>query len=235
MTVATRAWDAVVDGIVEECRGVRTFRLSVPDALSFRPGQSVSLAFPDEPSVKRWYSIASSPLERGFIEVTASLVARVTERLFALKGGETLQVSGPHGAWVYEDSARAAVLASGGTGLAPFRSMLRYALGKGLPVRLALAHSARTPEDLAYARELEDFARRGVSLHLTMTRPAESSRRWEGPVGRLDAARLVELAGGSEEARYYLCGPSPMVADLEAGLLAAGVGAGRISRERWGK
>lgn len=230
-----RDFPSRVLGVVEECAGVRTFRLAVPPDFSFAPGMWVMLRFSEEPKLSRAYSISSSPAASGHIEISFNRVGALTRRLFALKGGEVLDLKGPYGKWRYRDDPHA-VLISGGTGLTPFRSMCRYALEKGLPNRLTLLYSAKTPAAILYRRELSDFSRAGIKVHITITRPQAMGpeETWNGPTGRLGIDSVAREVPDFLSACYYLCGPKSLVRDFTNGLLAKGVSRERVRYETWG-
>lgn len=226
---------AVVSKIVDEGCGVRTLRLEFPEEtrFSFVPGQFVLVSLPDEPGIQRPYSIGSSPLEPGHVEITLSGVARLSMRLLSLKGGESVRINGPHGRWTYRDEFRHAVMVSEGTGIAPFRSMIRYVLDKGLPNKVSLFYAERSPSCVLYRRELEEFGRRGARIHVSILERGEEP--WEGPVGPITAETLRrELGAEFQEAVYLLCGPSHLTDSLGPALLKAGVPAQRLLAEKWG-
>ena len=228
---APRAFASKVLGIRDESRGVRTFRLAVPEDFSFIPGMWVMLHFEDDPKLWRAYSISTSPSEKGFIEISLNNVGPFTQRMFALKGGEILMLKGPHGRWHWREDQRRAVLISGGTGLTPFRSMGRYAVERGFASRLTILHSARTPDDRLYLDDLERFSRAGMKVYETITGQAAG---WSGPRGRIDLAVIEREVPDLREAVYYMCGPKALIADLTSALVKRGVPQERIHHERWG-
>ena len=231
-----RAFESRVLRVLDECAGVKTLRLAVPEDFAFVPGMWLMLHFPDEPKRPRAYSIASSPYERGAVEVSVKRVGPLTERLFGLKGGETLSLRGPYGKWRYRDSDRHAVLISGGTGIGPFRSMARYVLETGLPNRLTILYSARTPAEIVYRAELESFAKAGIRVYTTITKPppAGAGPAWDGPVGRLSVEVVAREVPDYAQASYYLCGPASLVSEMTAGLEGRGIPRERIRYEKWG-
>lgn len=242
MSLALQAgpYSLIVDKIVDESPGIRTFRLRfpAPGDFSFLPGQFVMLSFPDAPRYSRAYSIGSSPLEKGFIDVTLNKVAKFTARMFELQGGETLVARGPYGKWVYTDDIPHAVLISGGTGVTPFRCISRYVIHKGLPNRITILYSTRTPTDIIYRQEFQDLARRpNFKVVFTVTRPQlmPEGQSWEGAKGRFGVGMIEEAVPDFYEATYFLCGPNQLVRDLSAALAAKGVPAQHIRREKWGE
>lgn len=236
VAIAPRSWRAKLLKIADEAPGVRTFRFEAPPDFEFFPGMWVMISFSDEPEVSRAYSMSSSPLERGYIELTLSKVGKFTARLFDLAPGAYLKLKGPYGKWHYDDGVSRAVLVSGGTGITPLRSMARYVLGKPLPGNsLSIFYSAKTPDDVIYRAELEQLARQGVKVWITVTRPAsEHGRPWTGPTGRLSAELIRREAADFDSAVFFICGPNSLVSDIAGGLRALGVAPERIRHEKWG-
>lgn len=223
----------------DEAPGVRTFRFASPPGFAFVPGQFLMFHFEDDPKTWRAYSLASSPVSAPeWFEVTVGMVGPFSDRLGALAPGKEagLVARGPFGKWTYDGSVPHAVLVSGGTGVTPFRAMCLLKTDKALPGRLTLVCSAKTPKDLVYRGEHGTWRRAGIAVHATITRPAELApgEAWDGATGRIDAALLRRVVAGFEAATFYLCGPGKMVAELRAGLEAAGVPHDRIRTEKWG-
>ena len=180
--------------------------------------------------------LASSPLEEDFLEITAARAGGdFADALLALRPGDELTLRGPVGDCVYEDSICEAVLVAGGTGFAPHLSMARYVLGKKLKTRLTMVCSAATPENFPYRRELEEFRKRGLAVHQTITRPGllREGEDWNGGIGRIDGNFLENALGGLSTGVFFLCGPAPMVKSLHRDLLRRGVAPERLRAEAW--
>ncbi len=222
----------------DESPAVRTFRFASPPGFSFVPGQFVLFHFEDDPKTWRAYSICSSPAcAPEWFEVTVGMVGPFSDRLGALTpGGEHgLAARGPFGRWTYDGSPEHAVLVAGGTGVAPLRAMILFKVDRALPGKITLVCSARVPSALLYRAEHDTWRRAGVTVHATVTRPESApDERWDGPVGRIDAARLRRVVADFDRAVFYLCGPGRMIADLRAALAAEGVPPGRLRFESWG-
>ena len=99
----------------------------VPEAASEEP-----VSEPDK-MIRRAYSIASSSVERRYVEFYLTLITsgQLTPRLFALKHGSWLFL-GPKASGVFTldrvPPGKAVVFIATGTGLAPYISMLRTML-----------------------------------------------------------------------------------------------------------
>ena len=191
----------------------------------------MQLHFPGEPKEKRAYSIASSPLERTAIEITFAVAGKFTARLFDSKPGDALSIEGPYGRWTYAGDAPHAVVVTGGTGIAPVRSMARLVIDQRLPNRLSIFYSSKTEEEVVYRSELEQWAKHpNIDVHATLTRG-----KWTGPTGRLDLQTIAAAVGDLQRPVYYLCGPNALVEAIFRALLDANVPRERIHREKWGE
>ncbi len=192
-----------------------------------------------EKLIRRAYSIASSSVERRYLEFYLTLVTsgQLTPRLFALKHGGRLFL-GPKGSGVFTldrvPAEKDVVLVATGTGLAPYISMLRTMLIAESKRRFVVLHGARYSWDLGYRGELESLARLRPNLTYipTITRP-EQDGHFHGHVGRIQALLeqgLVEKESGValEPARteVFLCGNPDMVGAVKAWLQARGFEAG---------
>lgn len=233
--------------IVQETPDIRTFRLEIPPgtAFSFLPGQHIivtaSLWSPKRQKpvpVHRAFSISSSPLEveAGYIEFSARRYpgGRMTAWLHGeVREGDTLRVAGPYGEFVLrEEEWDEVVLVAGGIGVAPFRSMIRYIFGKGLPISVHLYYSARTPEDFAFRDEWDHLAQvhpHQFQVVYTVTRDPEG---WPGRMGRIQAAWLEPFVTRSRTG-FFLCGPEALIEDLSRDLERMGVAPERIRWEKW--
>lgn len=222
--------------IFEECESVRTFRFETPADFTFVPGMALKISLPGDPKTERFFSISSSPFEEGYVEITCRRTGGLSGKLFDLAVGDVVTLRGPYGNWLYEESAAAAVLISGGSGIAPMRSMTRYEMHRGRPQKITLFYSARTPADIIFRGDLDRFSKAGVKVHVTITRPEDmkAGESWEGAIGRLDATHILSDLADSRESVFYLCGPGRMTTEIAAGLAAQGVPVERIRYESWG-
>jgi ferredoxin-NADP reductase len=151
---------------------------------------------PKRGAVTHSYSIASAPFEteqKGYLEfyvileMDGGVPGRLTESMFRMKpGGDDKMVYYEKIAGDFTLDKRAAgfenvILVGTGTGLAPFRSMVKQidfdaAAGRVDPVKYTLLHTNRTYEELDYYQELLDTeaARRFDFVYVpSVSRPTE--------------------------------------------------------------
>ncbi len=237
-----------VGAIRQETPDVKTFRFVADHGLpfSFLPGQFITLTAelwnPKRNrlgQVHRAFSLSSSPLDLNGLEIAVKRYpdGRMTPWLHdRVQEGQRIEVKGPDGEFVFrEGETNELILIAGGIGIAPFRSMIRYIIQKGLPVQVRLFYSARTPADFAFAEEFNTMTRQAQNFRrlYTVTRGSTGQNtNWTGRVGRLDESLLREQLG-SPQALYYLCGPDTMIDETARLLLRLGVAEPKIRFERW--
>jgi ferredoxin-NADP reductase len=116
-------------------------------------------------------------------------------------------------------------------------SMLHTVVAHGGDRPVWFVHGARDGEHHPFAEEVRTLAaaRPNTSVHVTYSRP-----RLEDQLGRdFDSAGRVsgELLAGlapPENAQYFLCGPTRLMADLQSALENQGVPSERIHTESFG-
>jgi ferredoxin-NADP reductase len=233
--VAPRApgrWQiATVASVKQETPSVKSFRLTVPMWMPHLPGQhyDVRLTAPDGYQAQRSYSIASSPLSEGEIELTIDclLDGEVSPYFHdVVEPGDQIEVRGPFASYfVWHGTEPGPVLlVGGGSGVVPLMAMLRHRRRVDPDTPMRLLYSVRTADDVIYADELGD------ETTLTFTRQPPAG--WSGHTGRLDTALVREAAQGAMTA--YVCGSHGFVETASELLVGAGLRPEWIRTERFG-
>ena len=92
----------------------------------------------------RHFTIASSPTEDFIMINTRIRDTPYKKRLSSLEQGIKVKVRGPEGKFVlHTDYSKPAVFLSGGIGVTPFRSMIKYSTDKQLPTKIIMFDSNR--------------------------------------------------------------------------------------------
>lgn len=241
----SNAWsNAVVESNAEVNPGLFVLRV-IPDGWEipdWEAGQFAVLGLPgsaprcavcdseESPSapdklIKRAYSIASSSVEKEFLEFYVALVAsgRLTPRLIELKPGDPVWLGEKiKGIFTLEEvpADMNIALIGTGTGLAPYMSMLRTHLTCGGPNRIAVLHGARHSWDLGYRSELSTLQQICDNFDYlpAVSRPDEEHVRWSGDTGYVGdlwkSGRVAERWGFEptpENTHVFLCGNPSMV------------------------
>jgi CDP-4-dehydro-6-deoxyglucose reductase len=197
---------------------IRHFVFELPEAREFLfvPGQWVSFeeVVNGEP-VTRAYSIASPPSGNRF-ELCLNRVqgGHLSPHLFSMNPGDSVEMRGPFGTFVWREPPQDSVLVATGTGIAPFRAMLPARLAKDPAHRITLLFGVRLEHSLLYREEFQTLARQHPNFHFwpTLTRP---DPRWTGHTGRVQE-HLERAIGASRDIDVYICGLREMVDSVRA-------------------
>jgi len=214
---------------------VRHFVFKVPEVeqLHFKPGQFVSFnEMVKDKRITRPYSIVSLPDGNRF-ELCLNLVhgGVFTPHLFAMKPGDSIEMTAPLGFFVIRDPAKDAVFVATGTGIAPFRAMARDYLSHPHAKQLTLVFGARHENTIYYRDDFEALARKYSNFRFwpTLSR-AEPS--WAGRTGHVQT-HLFEAIGGRRDLDVYICGLKAMVDDVRAILKELGFDRKQIIFEKY--
>jgi ferredoxin-NADP reductase len=220
---------ATVASIEPETPTVKTFRLELPMWMPHLPGQhyDVRLTAEDGYQAQRSYSIASSPLDEGLIELTVDRLAdgEVSPYMHdVLMDGDQIEVRGPFASYFVWRGESPVLLVGGGSGVVPLMAILRHRRRAMPDLPMKLVYSVRTAADVIYADELGDDA------EITFTR--EPPAGWTGHTGRIDADLLA--AAGFTSGTAFVCGSNGFVEAASRLLLDNGFDARRVRTERFG-
>lgn len=225
-----------ITSIIQETSDVKTFRLkfSNGESIGFLPGQFVMVALETDPKNAKAYSLASSSCIKEYIDITVKIYpdGKFSPLLDKTKVGDKLIVSGPFGHFNYrKELSNELVLIFGGTGIAPFRSMINTILDNNWDPKVTLIGCYKKPEDVIYKKELDNWSKK-VKIITTITRPETSKIKWNGVTGRINKEIIIPYVNG-KQSLFYLCGPNEMVNDLRETLTSLGVEKERIKFEKW--
>jgi ferredoxin-NADP reductase len=225
---------------VPETARAKSIVLELPGWPGHRAGQHVDvrLTAEDGYQAQRSYSIASGPEDRDLVLTVERLAdGEVSPYLVdELLPGDELELRGPIGgyfAWDRSDGGPL-LLVAGGSGIVPFRSMLRHLAAGDPAVPARLLYSARSVGELIYREELMRLETgEQVDVRFTLTR--EWPEDWTGYRGRIDRALLDQAAWPpAEQPLIFVCGPSGFVEAAAAALVDSGYDPRRIRTERFG-
>jgi len=198
-------------------------------ARTFRhlPGQFVMLSVPGTGEAP--ISISSSPSRPEVLELCVRRVGRVTNALYRMRTNGVAGIRGAYGNGfpIREIAGNDLLIAAGGLGMAPLRSLLWYALdNRDKFGRITLMYGAKTPADMLFREELVSLVDR-TDMTCLLTVDADPSGTWGNYVGLLPG--LFDHAS-IDPARTYaaVCGPPVVYRFLLKRLLALGFSKDRI-------
>jgi len=104
----------------------------------------------------RHFTISSSPTENFIMLTTRVRESPYKKRLSTLEEGAKVNVRGPEGQFVlHHDYSKPAVFLSGGIGVTPFRSMVKYATDKQLPLQITMFDSNKSRGEILFKEEFD--------------------------------------------------------------------------------
>jgi ferredoxin-NADP reductase/nitrite reductase/ring-hydroxylating ferredoxin subunit len=169
----------------------------------------------------RHFTIASSPTENFILISTRIRDSPFKKRLNSLQNGTSVKVRGPEGKFIlHEDYSKPAVFLSGGIGVTPFRSMIKYATDKNLPVRIIMFDSNKNQENILFKMEFDNCVNVNKNLRVIYTITEEEQiddKEWNGEKGRIDMKMIKKYLDSNdlEKSIFYICGPPAMVKAMQ--------------------
>lgn len=183
--------------------------LDEDNALTFLPGQYVHIDVPGS-EVHRSYSFSSLPGERRATFLIRNIPQGVMSGYLTGRAavGDRLKLTGPLGSFYLREVIRPVLMLAGGTGLAPFLSMLGQLVEKGCEVPLHLIYGVNKDEHLVKTDVLDAMSARLPNFtYTTVVVDETSDHPRKGYVTHHMEADVMH--DGNVD--VYLCGPPPMV------------------------
>ena len=163
-----------IRNVIRETPEIKTYVLD--EHARFRPGQFALVSL---------LGIGECPISYSSwpdTEMTVDEVGGVTRAMDKLKPGQKVGIRGPYGNGYPTDylKGRDVYLISGGCGLAPMRSLIRYYETHMDEVKsLNIFFGARTPEMIPFKHDISSWKRR-FNVFISVDKP---DRKWKGHTG----------------------------------------------------
>jgi glycine betaine catabolism B len=221
---------------------IMTFKFAKDGYHEYKAGQfaffPLDTVINDSRGPVRHFSLTSSPTEDVLIISTRIRDTPYKQRLSTIQEGEQVRVSKAQGNFVlHDDYSKHAIFLSGGIGVTPFRSMIKYATDKQLPIKITMFDSNRNRQNILYKDEFDKWAAQNQNLKIvytiteeekdteqeqhrmvdTSSSATETKGNWNGEHGIIDRT-MIERHVSKEEisnAIFYICGPPGMIKALE--------------------
>lgn len=239
-------YESKVIDIVEESPTTRRFFLKTEVPVSFKAGQFVTMDLPiSERRLKRWrsYSIASAPTERGdslleFCIVKAENSTGGSRYFFEeVTIGTPIKFKAPDGNFGVKPEILASndvVFICTGTGVAPFRSILKDIQNQDLAHRgLHLIFGTRYESGILYRTEFEALEKNVENFRFDAVLSRQSD--WQGQKGYVHSVYTEGYAAVRSDVHFYICGWSNMIDEaVENLILKLGYDKSQIHYELYG-
>ena len=211
---APEAVEAEVQGVDRLSETSFGLRVKLAKPINFLPGQYVNLTVPGA-GKHRSYSFSSAPGAQEASFLIRNLRGGVMSTYLGEKAqlGDALTATGPMGAFYLRPVTRPQLWLAGGTGLAPFLSMLEQVAVQGADQPIVLYYAVTRAADLVELDRVNALAEQiGNVTVITILAAEEDAHERKGFVTNHLTAE--DLNNG--DCDVYLCGPPPMVDAVRA-------------------
>ena len=189
-------------------------RVTLDKPINFLPGQYVNVTVPGTEK-HRSYSFSSAPGVSEGTFLIRNLPGGVMSGYLGehAQPGDAVTLTGPMGAFYLRPIERPQLWLAGGTGLAPFLSMLEQVADQGSDHPIVLYYAVTRAADLVELDRVQKLADKiGDVTVITILAAAEDEHARKGFV--TDHVTVEDLNAG--DCDVYLCGPPPMVDAVRA-------------------
>ena len=215
---------------IQLSQDVVEFVFTSPRRLAFAPGQymewTLAHTHPDSRSVRRYFTIASSPTDSD-LRLGVKFYAPAStfkEKLFSMQPGEQIVASQLSGDFTLpRDPERKLVFIAGGIGITPFRSMIQYLLDTGGKRPITILYANKTPADAVY-RELLERAEHELGVKVVHAFNDTNTPLPKGSVRMITPEVIAREIPDYQDCTFYISGPQGMVTSFKDMLLTMGVG-----------
>ena len=219
--------------VILRTRDVKSIWLKRPNGFDYLPGQWIFLTVGRiEEQKTKPLTLSSSPTE-DYLEITKRLTGHeFSNAVDSLNEGDRVFLRGPYGNFTFRGEFDKLGMLSGGIGITPLRSIIRYATDKSLKTSIHLLYSNRDEDSIPFKSDFDAMQRSNPNLEIsfTITNP---SRSWKGLTGRINRDIIEKAVPDYSERVFYTCGPKPMVDSMRSMLNDMGLPESRIKQENF--
>lgn len=190
--------------------------------------------------IRRSYSLCSSPLADQDFRVAVKKVKDGRMSVYlneSLKIGEVLEVMSPMGNFYNLSSAenKNIVLFAGGSGITPMLSIIKSLLKSVPSINLTLFYGNQNEASIIFNTELNQLASAHSNFNLYNILDDANANTAELYKGLITKEKVLELienhVGLNNDNEFFICGPTPMMKNVEESLLSLKVAKEKIHLE----
>ncbi len=209
--------EARIKEIIPRTYNVISFRAEASAGADFKAGQFMEVSLKTKPVLKRYLSISSSPTEKGYLEFTKKITqSDFCKALQNLKPGDFLNLRYPLGKFTLSGGEKKIAFLSGGIGITPIRSIVKFIVDTKLGLDMVLFYANRSAKDIAFWEDFEDMQRSYAKLKVIHVISEFSQGLTGCKSGMINAEMIRECLSDYAERKFYLCGPPVMVSAMQA-------------------
>jgi ferredoxin-NADP reductase len=211
-----------LEKVVRRTPDVKSFIFPRPDGLDYKAGQWMYVNIRIGGASKmHHFTISASPTEHYLMFTKKITDSEYSKALDSYKGGEWFKLWGPFGEFTFSGEHPKLGFLSGGIGITPLRSILRYIVDKNLPTDVKMLYANKTEADIVFRDELDQMQQqdKNIKIEHVLTRAPD----WKGLKGHVNAQMIKEQIPDYKERIFYICGPPSMNAALNKELKVLGM------------
>jgi Na+-transporting NADH:ubiquinone oxidoreductase subunit F len=240
--LAVRRWQTRCTAIEDLTYDIKRFRFELTESarMNFIAGHYVQFVCPPYAegieSTTRAFSIASDPKDNRHIELIIRRAPNgiCTTWLFDyLKVGDAVEMTGPYGDFHLSDLDTPMIFIAGGSGMAPFVSVLHQMRNTGATRKTQYFFGANTVQDLYLVPAMQEFEKALPNFQFIPVIASPSPQdNWQGQAGLVTEAvrrRFTDLHGYEG----YLCGSPGMIDASIKVLLDMGISRDKIYYDKF--
>lgn len=188
-------------------------KLPANERLQFLAGQYIEILLKD--GQRRAFSLANAPHDDELLQLHIRLVPEgvYTGHVFnVMKEREMLRIEGPHGSFfLREDSKKPMILLAGGTGFAPIKSLIEYAIHSKIERPMSLYWGSKDRAGLYLPDLPQQWAAEHAHIrYVPVLSEPTAADAWSGRTGFAHRAVLEDHADLSGF-QVYACGAPAMI------------------------
>lgn len=205
-------FEVSLEEIISRTADVSSFRFPRPADFDYKPGQYLLCTINSSgKELMHPFSLSSSPTEKDYIEFTKKLTDHeYSVALKSLKPGDRVKIDAPYGKFIFEGEYPKIGMLTGGIGITPFRSILKYCTDMNVQSNIVLLYGCRTPADMVFKDEFTAMQakNRNFTAVYTVNVPNDD---WKGTVGNITEDLVKKEMPDYKDRAFYACGPPGMV------------------------
>ena len=202
---------ARVKEAIPRAYNVKSIRLEIGREIAFKAGQFLLITLQDNPELKRYLSISSSPTERCYLEITKKLTnSDFSKALKQIEPGDTVKIQYPLGKFILESPQADIAFLSGGIGITPIRSIAKYVVDSNLGTDMVLVYANRSVRDVVFKEDFDAMQKVYPKLKVAHVL-CEPEPGFKCTPGLINAQVIKNEVADYKKRKFYLCGPPAMV------------------------
>jgi Na+-transporting NADH:ubiquinone oxidoreductase subunit F len=215
-----KEYDCKCAQILDLTHDIKLFRFELidPPEIKYTPGKYIQFLAPEyeksKEEVYRAYSIASDPAQKNIIDLIIRLVPGgicTTYCFEYLKADDPVKMNGPYGEFRLSETDAEMIWIAGGSGMAPFVSMLHHMKNTNNQRKVSYYFGANKVKELFLLEEMKQFEKDLPNFKfIPVVYKSDEGENWDGELGLVTEA-VDRNNDDLKNIEGYLCGSPGMI------------------------